>query len=172
MEFDDVIDHPDLLALYRHWRALARGATPPRAAFDPFAMPRLMPNLFLIDVLPDGGFRYRLVGTAIDAHLGVSFTGRRLDEVRAGKTRDDLAHLFATVANERRPGYYASRLASETNAHASYRRLVLPLAAADGSVAVLLGGFCVVWANESLDPMRITSFANAPEIGGTLMFRR
>jgi hypothetical protein len=127
LEFDDVIDQPDLLALYRHWRSLAHGATPPRAAFDPFAIPQLMPHLFLMDVLPDGTFRYRLIGTALDAHTGVPFTGRRLDEMRTGKTHDDLAHLFATVARERRPGYYVSRLTSETNALASYRRLVLPL---------------------------------------------
>lgn len=172
MEFDGVIDHPDLHELYRHWRSLAQGATPRRAAFDPFAIPRLMPHLFMMDVLPDGAFRYRLVGTAIDAHLGASFTGYRLDEMRSGKTRDDLAHLFATVASERRPGYYASRLASETDTHATYRRLVLPLAEADGRVAVLLGGFCVAWAHDSIDPMRITSIANAPESGGTLTFRR
>ncbi len=170
--FDEVIDHPDLQALYRHWRSLAQGETPPRAAFDPFAIPRVMPNLFLMDVLPEGAFRYWLVGTAIDAHLGVSFTGRRLEEMRTGKTYDDLVHLFATVAGERRPGYYASRLASETSAYASYRRLVLPLAEPDGSIAVLLGGFCIVWASDNLDPMRVTSFANAPETGGTLIFQR
>lgn len=167
-DFAERIDHPDMRALYAHWRTLSPGV-PARANFDPFDIPAQMPHLFMMDVMPEGRFRYRLVGTALDQHIGRPFTGRYLDEMRAGRTLSDLRELFATAAREGVPGYYVSRLASESQPLATYRRLVMPLAEPDGSIAVLLGGFRVEWTSDHTARGEM-SFARREERDGRLLF--
>ena len=78
--------HPRVRQLFDYWQSLraARGALPGRAAFDPLAIPSLLPHLTLIDVVGrPPRYRYRLIGTRmVDAFNG-DFTGRWLDDVHA-----------------------------------------------------------------------------------------
>lgn len=56
---------------------------PSRADIEPAEIPRLLPNIILIDVLRDPpNLRYRLVGTEIEAHSAqVSVTGKLITEL-------------------------------------------------------------------------------------------
>lgn len=170
MNFEEKIDLDDLKTLYRHWRAIGDGGIPFRSRFDPFALAKHMPHLFLMDVLPGSRFRYRLMGTALDDHLGQPFTGRYLDEMRKGRTLEDLTFLFSTVAKERRAGFYVSRLETETKAQATYRRLLLPLAEPDGSIAILLGDLRVQWGSKLVGKDSVTLLGDALETGGEMSF--
>jgi|SRR5579871_1829328 hypothetical protein len=81
---------------YTYWRAKAAAAgrdLPGRADIDPTEIPRLLPDVMLVDVLPEGRYRYRLIGTENSAAHGVSATGRFLDEVLPGT--DYKAHVIA-----------------------------------------------------------------------------
>ena len=57
---------------------------PRRVDIDPIDIPKLLPDLMLVDVLPAGRYRYRLIGTENAEAHGVHATGRYLDEVLPG----------------------------------------------------------------------------------------
>ena len=57
---------------------------PRRADLDPTEIPRLLPDVMLVDVLETGRYRYRLIGTRNARAHGVNATGRYLDEVLPG----------------------------------------------------------------------------------------
>jgi len=79
------ITDPRLGQAYLYWRTKAAGrAIPSRADIDPIEIPRLLPDVMLVDVLSDGRYRYRLIGTENSQAQGVNATGRYLDEVLPG----------------------------------------------------------------------------------------
>jgi hypothetical protein len=48
---------------------------PRRADLDPTEIPKLLPDVMLVDVLPSGRYRYRLIGTGNARAHGVNATG-------------------------------------------------------------------------------------------------
>ena len=80
--------------LYAYWRQKAANRSlPSRADLDPVEIPKLLPHIMLIDVLPSGGYHYRLIGTENARAHGINATGRSLDEVLPGP--DYKAHVIA-----------------------------------------------------------------------------
>ena len=70
---------------YRYWRQKSAGKPMPRRAdIDPTEIPRLLPDVMLVDVLPCGRYRYRLIGTGNAQAQGINATGRYVDEVLPG----------------------------------------------------------------------------------------
>jgi hypothetical protein len=85
---------PRLEQAYLYWRAKAAGRTmPSRADIDPIDIPKLLPDVMLVERLDDGRYRYRLIGTENARAHGVNATGRFLDEVLPGP--DYGAHVLA-----------------------------------------------------------------------------
>lgn len=66
---------------------------PQRRDIDPTEIPKLLPDVMLVDVLPDGRYRYRLIGTGNTQAQGMHATGRYLDEVLPGPEYND--HVIA-----------------------------------------------------------------------------
>src|SRR5215813_1374292 len=84
------------LEFYEYWRL--KGAAKPmpgRADIDPLDIPRLLPNVFLMDVVPGNPrrFRFRLVGTRI-ADLEGEMTDRFLDEFVPGAPGTAMARHY------------------------------------------------------------------------------
>ena len=76
---------PRLEQAYLYWRAKAAGrAMPSRADIDPIEIPKLLPDVMLVERLATGRYRYRLIGTENTRAQGVNATGRFLDEVLPG----------------------------------------------------------------------------------------
>jgi hypothetical protein len=76
---------PRLEQAYLYWRAKAAGrAMPSRVDIDPIEIPKLLPDVMLVERLDDGRYRYRLIGTENTRAQGVNATGRFLDEVLPG----------------------------------------------------------------------------------------
>lgn len=78
--------HPLLRQFFGYWLAIrpAQGLLPGRQHFDPLAIPKVMPRLWLLDVVREAGtmrFRYRLVGTKEVETLQREVTGQWLDDV-------------------------------------------------------------------------------------------
>jgi hypothetical protein len=70
---------------YQYWRLKSAGKPLPRRAdLDPTEIPKLLPDVMLVDVLPAGRYRYRLIGTENARAHGINATGRYLDEVVPG----------------------------------------------------------------------------------------
>jgi hypothetical protein len=85
---------PRFEQIYSYWRDKAgERAMPTRADIDPTEIPRLLPDVMLVERSPDGRYRYRLIGTENALAHGINATGRFLDEVLPGP--DYGAHVLA-----------------------------------------------------------------------------
>jgi hypothetical protein len=97
---------PRLEAAYLYWCGKAAGrAMPSRGDIDPTEIPKLLPDVMLVE-LDNGRYRYRLIGTENAAAHGINATGRFLDEVLPGP--DYSAHvlgLYNESVRERRALY-------------------------------------------------------------------
>jgi len=72
-----------------YWFSLPKdGLLPPREAFNPAAVPELLPTILLRDVMADGQARYRLAGTAVRDMLGFELTGLKAFELMPATERD------------------------------------------------------------------------------------
>jgi len=74
--------HASLCFLYEYWRSVSPpGSLPGRQHFDPAAVVKLLPRLWLLDVQREPfRLRYRLAGTRIVEAIGREVTGQWLDE--------------------------------------------------------------------------------------------
>jgi len=90
-----------------YWRRKAAGrAMPRRADIDPIEIPQLLPDVMLVDVLPQGRYRYRLIGTENTQAHGINATGRYLDEVLPGSEyKDHVIALYDECVASRRALY-------------------------------------------------------------------
>jgi hypothetical protein len=92
---------------YRYWRGKAAGrAMPARADIDPIDIPRLLPDVMLVERFEDGRYRYRLIGTENARAHGINATGRFLDEVLPGpEYRTHVLALYDECVRECRALY-------------------------------------------------------------------
>lgn len=120
-------------ALLDYWTAKRRGgALPAHADIDPVEIPRLLPNIALIEIEPGPRFRYRLVGTEIvryrDGLEAADCTGRYADDTpHHYDHKAAVDDLHAAVAAGR-PIYSSRPYSLESGAAGRWERLVLPLA--------------------------------------------
>jgi len=104
-----------LQAVYEHWRRMAAGRPmPTRRDLDPVDIPRLLPYLMLVEVLPGGRYRYRLIGTANVREHGMNATGLHVDEALKGaEYKAHVLRLYDECVRERRPVYSESLFLSD-----------------------------------------------------------
>ena len=146
MPLREEIAHDRLRALYLWWLEQLGGDSLALSRVGPPELQPWLPFVFILDVLPDRDFRYRLTGTEIDRHVGRNMTGMTITQARTGATRAMLLDLFSTVAQTERAGYARSRFADETRTYITYHRLALPMRLApDGPIERLLGAWYAEW---------------------------
>lgn len=131
----------EIVAIYDYWRnkAPAAGLLPGRQHIDPMEIPRLLPNVWLVDVVDDvRRFRVRLIGTAL-VDVGIPLkVGDFIFDRLAPELRHTLAE-FESVVRTREPLWYrgAVNLRHDTYVH-EIERIFLPLAADGRTVDMLL----------------------------------
>ena len=138
---------PRLRDGYDYWNA-KRGqrAMPGRADLDPAEIKPLLPHVVLMDVLrrPQSGpldFRYRLIGTAIDAHSSGRFTGLRMSEIAHQRPPSRLWSNLESVVTARQPKTHRVPYAGPHRDFLSVVDIVMPLSR-DGEAVDML--FCIV----------------------------
>jgi hypothetical protein len=134
-----------VLAGYDYWLGKQRALgdpdmLPARRDLDPVLdVPRLLPQLMLMDVLGDPlDFRYRLVGSALRRHMAEDWTGRCLSDIpfqRAGSTVWD---NNLRVLKERRPLLARPPYIGPHKDFLFVESVILPLAGDGQSVDMLL----------------------------------
>ena len=102
-----VFSDPRLEQAHAYWRARAVGRPrPSRADIDPVEIPKLLPDVMLVERLDDGRYRYRLIGTENARAQGINATGRFLDEVLPGPAYGaHVLRLYDECVAVRRPLY-------------------------------------------------------------------
>ncbi|HXP32117.1 MAG TPA: hypothetical protein VN832_13570 [Stellaceae bacterium] len=155
-----------ITALHRYWRSIAPhpGDLPSRQHFDPMMVPRLLPWLWLIDVIHDPlRFKYRLIGTVHVEAAGWNGTGLWLDQAHP-KFVDSIAFpQFCAVANEGVLAFYSGPPTYVIKKdYIKIERLIMPLARNGRDVDMLLG---VTVLESALDrPARASAAAPGPSI--------
>jgi len=131
---------PRIAGVARYWSGRgADGRLPGRADLDPVDIPRLLRNVFLVDVRPaEPRFAYRLVGTAV-ADLVGELTGRPVGAGLDAEEADRLVGQFRRCAAEARPVWREGVLTTRRSRQAGFQRLLLPLAADGRRVDMVLG---------------------------------
>ncbi len=137
---DDGVD-PRIAALRRYWDEVRGGrAMPSRADIDPADIPRLLPNLFLVDVGPTvDDLRWRLAGTEVVRLFGLELTGRPVGAGMPTTAGRLMRARFAFVVRNARPAYATGVMQADRNDHTPFRRLVLPLSSDGVRVDMLVG---------------------------------
>lgn len=133
------------LAAFRAYWDEIRGdrPMPGRHDLDPIDIPRLLPEVFLADVLADGDFRYRIVGSHIVEQAGADFTGMKVSEVIHRGSQRELRKLYLHVVATCQPQYRRLRYRMRyTRLHSRYEVIVAPLSA-DGEQVDMLFGIAV-----------------------------
>jgi len=125
------ISDPRLQEAYDYWerKASLRGL-PSRLDIDPVEIPRLLPHLMLVDVLPPSQYRYRLIGTEIAAAQGMNATGKYVHEMlKDDGYRAYVLDLYDSVVRDRRAIYTESVFLSMRDGatERNTKRLMLPL---------------------------------------------
>jgi hypothetical protein len=133
--------HPKVRALYDLWRGLRPdGTLPGRRDFDPVVVPRLLPNIWLVDVQAQPmRFRYRLLGTAVVFAMGRDLRGSWFDDAHPEFAGSPFAEELVAVANERAPRHHRGPpFVRHIRDVAGLERIILPLAADGVTVDMLL----------------------------------
>lgn len=108
------------------------------------AVPRLLPNLWLLDVRRHPlRFKFRLIGTAVVEFAGRDSTGRWLDEVYPDYESTGAFRCTSACVTTRLPQYRKGTVLSNPERwYATAERLYLPLAS-DGETVDMLLNFTI-----------------------------
>ena len=97
--------HERVRAIYRYWDGKRRGRRMPcRADLDPVDIPKFLPDVCLVDVVPDERrYVYRLIGTNEVAMRGRDPTGMPVGEGYFGTSAQSVFLNYDGVARSRAP---------------------------------------------------------------------
>jgi len=138
----DRLRQPVLRDLHAYWNSRRRNRSmPARADIDVVEIPALLPYVFLVDVLEEPlDFRFRLAGTHFRESTGQEVTGKRIVEVFPQQFGDEVRRIWGKAVEERRPVLGRGDLWISGREYVKWEGAVLPLAAPDRSINMLLGG--------------------------------
>jgi hypothetical protein len=149
LDIDTAAWHPRVLRLYRYWLSICPpGGDPPRRrAFDPVAVPDLLPGIWLLDVQrAPFRLRYRLAGTGIVEAIGHEVTGQWLDEAHPNiRANGHFFDRYRGVVETGVPSWRKGRPMLWTNRDfGAIENLVVPLAT-DGRTVDILCAYTVLY---------------------------
>ena len=142
------LQDPDWLArssdaitqFYRYWRSKCVGdRLPRRSAIDPVEIPRFLPQITIVEVVPDERrYVYRLVGTKEVQIRGRDPTGKSVLDGFFGPSLDDALGCYNTVVATRLPHYDDAPYVTPDGRFSVDETLFLPLSEDGENVSRIL----------------------------------
>lgn len=137
------LDLPEHAALMTFWRDLPRddGDLPARSALRPEELHGMLGDLLLLEAEASGtDFVYRVYGTRVAQNAGQDWTGWSVGAMglKIGASLSLFYRGVYVAASLARKPIYTAHEAPEWISHAIWRRLVVPLAGADGAATWFL----------------------------------
>lgn len=126
--------------VYEYWKNKCAGsAMPQRRDIDPLDIPRHLPNITLVDVVPDARrYVYRVVGTReVDAR-GADPTGHSVLDRYFCSSQGAALVGYDRVCSERRPVFRDGRFVAETGRRTGRQTIFLPLTADGETVSQIM----------------------------------
>ncbi|MBI1244745.1 MAG: PAS domain-containing protein [Alphaproteobacteria bacterium] len=129
-----------LRSAYAYWRTKSiDGRLPGRADIDPGEMVAFLANIVLLDVLREPlDFRYRLMGTAVEAHMLRPYIGELMSTVEHQRAPSRIWSDFETVALRRRPILTDVPYVGPHRDFMRVQHVIMPLAADGETVDMVL----------------------------------
>jgi hypothetical protein len=134
-------DSAELNAIYDYWLAKrGRRRMPSRQDIDPIKIPKLLPNLMLIDVSYEPiKFRYRLVGTRVVDATGENRAGKDFDTVDFIKSNPTVMEQYIAIVTTGEPLHSLEPFhRRDTGQPYEVDRLLLPLSSDGVTVDMIL----------------------------------
>jgi len=134
--------HAKIVAIYDYWRRIAprSGMLPGRKHIDPADIPRLLPYVWLVDVVgTPRRFRARLIGTALQRSGTPLRPGVYVDDPIRPELKEKVLSDFRFAAETRQPLWFRGKAnAPHVSEIYELERIFLPLAADGTNVDMLL----------------------------------
>lgn len=137
-----VITLPVLRPVLDYWdRKRCNRPMPRRLDIEPLELKAYLRHLFLIEPLPGGEFRYRLIGSEITERYGRNSTGKTVREayVDAPEAAEWLTTMLLAVTAGKRPVLASGTLRAVRKEHVFSDSLHLPLSDDGDSVTMIFG---------------------------------
>jgi hypothetical protein len=131
-----------LRSLYDYWRALGRaaGGLPSLQSFDPAHLPKLLANMWIIEVAPETHrFRMRLAGEDINAIYGRSIAGQYFRDVFEPSDVETIVARYRKALGEPAVFHASGSVYAAGNRLSVGERLGLPMVGRAGGTNTLLG---------------------------------
>jgi hypothetical protein len=144
--------HPKLGEFFEYWLAVSPpGRLPGRQHFDPLKIASIMPHVWMLDVVRDGGrarYRYRLAGTREVETLQREVTGQWFDEVHRLDKTHPIYERFGHMADHGVATYRRGKVGlSHEKDHRLVENCMLPFAA-DGQTVDLIAACSIVFYSD------------------------
>lgn len=144
---------PEIAAFMAHWESLrpAPDLLPGRQHFDPMRIPRLLPHIWMVDVLPGPPRRYRvrLVGGALVEAGFFARPGDFADDPRLSPNPADVAASLDRIVETGRGEWRRGQsLIAHTKYIDSIERAAMPLAQDGRTVDIIICMSIVHWRRD------------------------
>jgi hypothetical protein len=139
--------HPKLKSLYDYWLQRRPDASrlPSRRDIDPADFPKLLGNVFLLNVNEEEPrFTYRVAGQKLSWLHQVPLTGRPLGTGLTEQHRAIANARAMDVVHRREPAWRNGDLGWCGRGYLDFQELILPLDGPEGDVAMLFGILVVI----------------------------
>ena len=143
LETPPELQDPGLRLLYDYWLGLAEAADglPAVQAFDALTLPRLLPNLWILEVeTGTNRFRMRLTGENINAIYGRSIAGLYFKEVFQPGDVEIIVARYSRALGEPAIFHASGMVYAAGGSLTVGERLGLPMLGREGRTNTLLGG--------------------------------
>lgn len=154
------LEDPGLRLLFDYWHALAVAARglPSLATFDPLHLPKLLPNMWILEVEPaTARFRMRLAGESINAIYGRSIAGQYFSDVFEPGDSDIIVARYSRALCEPAVFHASGSVYAARGALSVGERLGLPMVGRDGRTNTLLGATVYRSAFDMIAPVRLST---------------
>ncbi len=126
--------------LFQYWTDLRSGRPmPKRSEVDPAALARLLPDIFILEALPDGEHRFRLAGTRVCQIFGRELRHAQFSSIWRQDQDRQTARAARRILDNATPMRFAAGATNRFGDRLQFDLPLLPLAGADGQPAKLIG---------------------------------
>ncbi|MDE1995992.1 MAG: PAS domain-containing protein [Rhizobiaceae bacterium] len=136
------------IEIFTYWEQL-RGSfdAPSRNLVQPKAVRHILPELFILEHMPDQAPRFRLAGTAICGFMGRELRGESFARLWAGSQPDDPVRIADGVMAHVVPALINATGYSLSGCHMAFEVVLMPMRSSSGACDRLLG--CLTPATHS-----------------------
>lgn len=137
-----LVTDPGLRALYAYWRALGaqNGGLPRLQSFDPLHLPKLLPNIWILEVEPHSRrFRMRLAGENINAIYGRNVGNHFFADIFDPADLPTIVVRYSRALHEPAIFHATGYVYAAAGRFSPGERLGLPMLGRDGATNILIG---------------------------------